>query len=148
MQKVIKIKDQVNEYFLSVTLNDLLDNITPFVKDYKWAIYELDASVKDGGFPNYLELINKIDQVETGYCISWCELKSLASKLDQVINLTLVACDTNSYFGKYENSHKWRERYSIVIEILDGEYWEVYSSNEELISCLQNKYSDIETSHI
>lgn len=144
----ILIKDRDNYRFLTVSFIDLLQSIDDFNKDYFWSLYELDASVKTGGIPGYSDLINKIDSSQTGYCISWNELKNLAEGLDQVINLILVASDKKNDFELYNDSNKWKDKYKISIEIVDGDYWEIYTPNEKLMSFIYNKYNDTEVSII
>ena len=148
MLKLIKIKDSINGNFLSVTLKNLLEVIKPYVKSLSWAIYELDVLVKQGGIPGYSELIKKIDNAKSGYAISWEDVNSLADKVDQTINLILVACDNADSFIPYTNTTKWKRSYDVVIEIVDGDYWEVYTSDEKLVSLLESKYSDTEISAV
>ena len=146
MYKHIKIKDEINKDFLSVTLFELLKNIQHYGDKFTWSIYELDATGNLGEGCSLPELEDKIDSLESGFIMCWNDLLVMSSKLSQVINLILIASNVNQAFEKYEDSNDWRKKYPIIVEIVDGDYWEVYSSNENLIDSLEKKYKDTEVS--
>jgi len=142
--KHILIKDHNGENFITVTFKELLESISSFNNNYFWSLYELDASVIPPGIQGYSDLMDNIDSSELGYKMSFNDIVSLASQLNQVINIILVASDKNNTFKPFEDSNSWRNQYPICIEMIDGDYWEIYSSDENLIKFLEGKYNDTE----
>ena len=142
MYKVIEIKDSENGSFLSVSLYELLKIIEPYVADIKWSIYELSSTGKSDSDLSLVNLEDEIDDRDTGIQISWSDLLELTSKLNDVINLILVGKTDDQDFTAYENTNSWRKQYPIIVEIVDGYAWNVYSSSEKLISLLENKFND------
>ena len=43
---------------------------------------------------------------------------------------------------KIEYTNEWRSKYPLVIEILDGDYWEVYSQDKSVIEYLASTYKE------
>lgn len=144
MYKHLIIRDRSNKYFLSTSLKDLLEDITPFMDNYVMGVFELDGFLYEGVPEEFGLLIDKINETKEGYIIDLTELKRLANELTQVINLILVISDSKNNFIQYVDSDEWRKKQKIIIEIVDGDYWEVYSSNDKLISHLEHKYKDTE----
>ena len=144
--KCVLIKDRDGEKFLTVSFFDLLGSLEAFSDNYFWSLYELDASVNPPGIPGYSDLLNKVDISTMGYSISFKEIKSLARGLNQVINLTLAASDQKFGFKPHSDLESWKNDYKIVVEIIDGDYWAIYSSNDDLIGFLAGKYDCTEVS--
>lgn len=45
-------------------------------------------------------------------------------------------------FLAYENTNSWRELFSVIIELVDGGCWEVYSQDEKNIKDLKHEYKN------
>jgi hypothetical protein len=142
MSMHIEIRDEVDENYLSVGLNELLKVIYNYGKELKWSLYELDATVKPGGIQGYLEIVQNIDGSPKGYSIPWEKLMYISERLEQVINITLVGVRSDKDLLTYATPESWRRQFPICIEIIDGEYWEVYSESEECVYKLESTYKD------
>ena len=140
--KCIEIRDSMNEHFLSVTIFNLLSGQMNVFKKYNWSIYELNATAQEKSDINLLELRSRIFNSSSGLKVNFDELLEIMQQLDQVIDLILVASGDEKKFTKFEDDNKWRDKYPIVIEIIDGAYWEVYSNDKELIKNLSKFYQD------
>lgn len=66
-----------------------------------------------------------------------------ADGFDQVIDLTLIASLDENAFPERENTPEWQGKYPMVIEIIDGYCWNVYSQDKEVINFLASNYNDI-----
>ena len=55
-----------------------------------------------------------------------------------------MASISENCFIKYENKIGWFENYELIIEIVDGTYWEVYAQDQKLINFLEKNYRDTE----
>lgn len=146
MKKLIYIKDI--RYHKEVSLGMLLDDIGNIGDDYICSILELEAEGDLGDTQTYIDIDNAIKD-QNGYCLTWHKLKELASKFDQVINTTIVASiDTNfitTHKDDFENIYK---NFPLVIAILDGDFWEVSTSDENLVKKIKSKYKHVEVKDI
>lgn len=142
MKKLIYIKDI--RYNKEVSLRMLLEDIGNIGDDYIWSILELEAEGDLGDAQIYIDIDNAIKH-QNGYCLSWNKLKELASKLDQVINAVIVASKDINFITTHKNdlNHVYKN-FPLAIAILDGDFWEVSTSNKNLITLLQNKYDHVE----
>lgn len=146
MKKLIYIKDI--RYHKEISLRMLLDDIGAIGNNYLWSILELEAEGDLGDTQTYIDIDNAI-KYQNGYCLTWDRLKELASKFDQVINITIVASkDINfiaAHKGDFDNNYK---NFPLVIAILDGDFWEVSTSDEDLVNKFKNKYEHVEVKDI
>ena len=143
MKNYIQIKDSMNKHFLSVTLYDLLTKLEGKFNKYHWSVYELTAIARGNANLNILQLEKEIAESPTGLHLSWNELLKLANGLEQVINLILVASNKEEDFIRFEDHNRWRNKFFLVIEIIDGDCWEVYSRDSELIKFLSKIYQNV-----
>lgn len=138
----IEIYDSENKHFLSVSLYDLLVSLKNTIEKYKWSIYELTAIGNEKSGANIPELEGNIFKLPTGLHLDGGQLIKIAKDLDQVINLILVASLNESDFSEIENTNEWQSNYPLVIEIVDGYCWNVYSQDKEIINFLASIYKD------
>ena len=76
-------------------------------------------------------------------------MKNLASKFDQVINAIIVAAKNKDFIAAYKNDYNNLHRnFPLVIEILDGDFWEVCTFDENLINHIKEKYKDIDRNEV
>lgn len=142
--KCILIKDCDERGILSVKFKEILEDINVFEGNLQLALYELEASVVPPGIPGFSNLLEQINNSVNGYLISWDKLVKLAEGLNQVVDLVLVGSNSSKCFVAYENENYWIEQFNICVEMLDGDYWEIYTSNEDLVKNLSEKYRNTE----
>lgn len=146
MKKLIYIKDI--RYNKEVSLRMLLDEIGNIGEDYIWSILELEAEGDLGDTQTYMDIDNAIKN-QNGYCLTWKKLKDLAGKFDQVINTIIVASkDINFIAANKNNIDNMHNNFPLVIAILDGDFWEVSTSNENLVNKFKKKYEHIDMKDI
>jgi len=126
----------------------LLDDIGNIGVNYIWSILELEAVGDIGDTHTYADIDNAI-KFKNGYSLSWDELKDLASKFDQVINALIVASEDKDYIAAHKNDFdNIFINFPLVVAILDGDFWELSTSDEDLISKLKGKYEHVEMKNI
>jgi hypothetical protein len=146
MEKKILIQD-ADDYNLIVSLDMLLNDLELIGNKYVWSILYLEA-FGDLGISKSYDDIDRAIESPYGYCLCWDELRNLAKKFDQVINLILIAAETKKDVSLYKDKEKLCNYYPIVIEILDGDYWEVYAMDENIIKTFQAQYKQTKIEEI
>lgn len=139
---LIEINGSVNENVLSISLYDLLTTLKNVVEKYYWSIYEITAIGNENSNINIPELETKVFKLPTGLHLTGEELIKFSKALDQVINLILIASKDKSDFSELENIDEWQSKYPLVIEIVDGYCWNVYSQDREIINFLAKIYKN------
>ena len=141
--KLIKIKEE-NEGVISVSLYKLLLDIDKFISSSNFFLYELEATGSKN-IDYFLGVFSdEINNSDIGVPIKWNDLLHKTSQIDQVINIILVGNLEKKVNDKYLVEHGWKNKKEIVIEMVDGDCWEIYSSNLELVTYLKNKYLNVE----
>ncbi len=107
---------------------------------YYWSILFLEATGdlgEDRSMPLFEE---EIKNNENGLILSWEELKSLANKFYQIIEITIIGCKDRSLLQRYKNYEEIYERCDFIIEMIDSSFWEIRSKDRSLIERLENRY--------
>lgn len=143
----IRISDATDNV-VSVTLIDILEEIQKG-NEFNWSILFLWAighlgmgkSVPGNSIPVFEDLIRKSLK---GFFINWDDLLTLTKKFQQIIDLTLIGCRDKNLLKRYEDDKEMYETCDIVIQMIDGCFWEVFSNDYELINRLATKFKKIE----
>jgi hypothetical protein len=139
--KGIRILDKENN-LVSVELPDILEKI-PEGNLFSWSILYLEATGhlgEDKSIPVFEEQILKS---EKGFYITWDDLKLLASKLWDVMDLVLIGCKDKNLLHRYENDQEMYETCDVVIEMFDSSYWEIFSKDDQLLLRLEKKFREV-----
>lgn len=147
MKKLIYIKDKKhnNEY---VSLSMVLNDIGMMGEKFSWAMFELEAFGYIGEEFTYDDIERDI-KTPSGYKLTWDELKKLANKFDQVINLILVANPEKNFIETKGNDIDYLyQKYPLVVSVCDNAFWEISTSDIDLINRIQNKYKELEIKKI
>ena len=56
----------------------------------------------------------------------------------------LIGCKDRKMIRRYENSKTMYEACDVVIEMIDSNFWEVFSNDGNLINRLSKKFKEIE----
>ena len=136
--KGLRILDK-SDHISSVKLEDILDKVS-YGEDLCWCILWFDGV----GVPQEAEFINdfqnQMNELENGLLLSWEELKSLASKIDKIVDITILGAKSEQLLHFYENSQQMYECCNITIEMIDSTYWEVFSIDEPIIDALAKTF--------
>ena len=139
--KGIRILDKKNG-IVSVNLSDVLEAV-PHGNIFHWSILFLYASGHLGEGKSIPAFEKQIYDSEKGFFIDWNDLNMLSKKFYQIIDITLIGCKNKNLLHRYDTDQKMHETCDIVIEMIDSNYWEVFSKDEELINCLTHKFKEI-----
>lgn len=85
-------------------------------------------------------LKNKFFESQNGVLVSWKELYDIATKLEQIIDITIIGCNDLKLVQRYDTEEEMYKSCDIVIEMVDGSCWEVFSKDENLINGLAAKF--------
>ncbi len=125
-----------------INLSDILDEIKNG-DNYYWSILDLDASGDLGEGKSIPEFENKISKSERGFFIKWDELVQLSKKFDRIISICIIGSKDENLLRFYDDDRQMDEMCDIVIEMIDGWFWEVFSIDEQLIQRLASKFPKV-----
>jgi hypothetical protein len=137
----IRILDNKNGV-VSVKLPDILDEKLNGDSLY-WSILFLEASGHLGENKSILEFCKQINKSQNGLILQWSELKSLAYKFFQVIDIIILGCKDSNLLHRYDDDQEMYESCDIFIEMFDSWFWQVFSKDKQLIDRLASKFKDI-----
>ena len=91
-----------------------------------------------------VELQKKTNQSENGFLLAFESLLEISKKNFQEIDVTIIACKAKESLHRYKEDQEMYETCDIVIEMIDGGFWEVFSKNVKWIGQLAKKFQDVE----
>jgi hypothetical protein len=140
-RKSLRISDIKNDR--CVPLSELLTHIQN-PDQLKWSLLWFDViPIKDeGGFIS--RLTKNVNGSERGFYCDFDLLADVSRKIFQEIEILIIGCKTEEMLHRYEKDQKMYESCDIVMEMIDGGFWEIFSKNEGLIDQLSKKYKVVE----
>jgi hypothetical protein len=124
-------------------LFEMLTNI-PYANQFNWALLWFDVTpIKDEG-KLLTELGKKVNESKDGFLCTFEFLLDLSRKIFQEIDVLIIGCKVKECLHRYEEDKKMYETCDIVIEMIDGGFWEIFSKNINWIEQLANKYKETE----
>ncbi len=126
-----------------IPLSELLENIQD-EKRFFWALLWLDVTPLKSEGKYLTELQKKANQSECGLITIFEFLLEISKKIFQEIELTIIACKTKKTIRRYKEDKEMYETCDIVIEMIDGGFWEVFSKNVKWIDQLAKKFQNVE----
>lgn len=135
--KGLRISDIKNDR--CIPLSELLMHIQN-PDQLKWSLLWFDAiPIKDEG--NFIyQLAEKANHSEQGFCCNFDLLLNISRKIFQEMEILIIGCKSEKSLHRYEKDERMYESCDIVIEMIDGGFWEIFSKNESLIGLLSKKY--------
>jgi len=126
-----------------IPLSKILTNI-PKENQLYWGVLWLDVTPleKQGSIIHELQL--KIDQSENGLHCTFEFLMKISEKIFQEIDMTIIACHKKENLRRYKDDQEMYETCDIVIEMIDGGFWEIFSKNIKWINQLAKKFREVE----
>src|SRR5690242_3339399 len=111
-----------------IPLSELLETI-PHEMQFFWGLLWLDVTplINEGKY--LIELQTKINQSDNGLIISFDSLVEISKKIFQEIEVTIVACKKKENIRRYKEDKEMYETCDIVIEMIDGGFWEIFSKS-------------------
>jgi len=125
-----------------IPLSDLLKNI-PDETQFFWALLWLDATPLENEGKYLIALQKKTNQSENGLTVTFESLLVISKKIFQEINLAIIACKEKENIHRYKNDREMYETCDIVIEMIDGGFWEIFSKNTKWIDQLAKKFQTV-----
>ena len=126
-----------------IPLIEILDSIKDG-EQLNWQLLWLDVTPCPNDAEYIVKLQETINKSEDGLPISFGSLKNLGLKFFQEIDLTVIGFQLDENLRRYKEDKEMYEKCDVVIEMIDGGFWEVISQDETLLSNLQAKYKEVE----
>lgn len=139
--KGIRILDKKNR-IVAVELPDILEEIDNG-PSFNWSILYIDALGEFVDRKSILYFTEEINKSKIGFYIKWDELNIVSKTLYEVIDILVIGCKDESNLHRYEEERKMYETCDIVIEMIDSNFWQVFSKDERLINRIATKFKDI-----
>lgn len=140
--KGIRILDKINRV-VAVTLFDILQEVQNGELLHFALLYFYGRGHLGEGksIPIFQEQVRK---APNGYFISWKDLIELSKKIDDLYGIVIIGCFDERLLHRYENDQKMYESCDLVIELIDSNFWEVFSNDESLIDKLALRFKKTE----
>ena len=126
-----------------IPLLELLKDI-PNANDLNLAILWFSVTPLKGEGEFTTELQKKINESKQVVFINIESLREISKKIFQEIDLLVIGSKIKETLHRYEDDQEMYENCDIVIEMIDGGYWEVFSKNIDWINQLAKKYKEVE----
>jgi len=139
--KGIRISDLKEDKCIS--LSELLDTI-PSADQLNWALLWFDVTPKEKEGKRLTELQKKVQESNKGLPFTFASLIELSRKIFQEIEVLIIGCKNKENIHRYKDDQEMYETCDIVIEMIDGGFWEVFSKNTNWIDRLAKKYKKVE----
>lgn len=140
--KGIRISD-IKKDGKCIPLGELLETI-PDETQLFWAWLWLDVTPLENEGHLLVDLQKKINQSEDGLAATFESILEISKKIFQEINLTIIASKKKENIHRYKEDKEMYETCDIVIEMIDGGSWEVFSKNATWINQLARKFQSTE----
>lgn len=127
-----------------VPFSQILENVENG-KDLNWVILWMDVTPQKSEGQYIMDLQKEINSSENGLFFSFEAIKALSKKNFQEIELTVVASRSRENLHRYAEDIDMYEECDVVIEMIDGGCWEVFSLDFNLISNLNQKFNKTES---
>ncbi|MDN3505429.1 MAG: hypothetical protein P0S95_07635 [Rhabdochlamydiaceae bacterium] len=139
--KGIKVFDNINGY-ISVELKDIVKYI-PFEDFTKCVLLEINAIGNIGDNPTNKELEQKVFDSKMGLDFFWGELKRLALRYTQIIDMTLVVGKDRGKIHFYKTDEDLYKNCEFCLQMIDSSFWVVVAKNNRIIDELEQRFNDV-----
>ncbi|MBS0625366.1 MAG: hypothetical protein JSS32_04880 [Verrucomicrobia bacterium] len=123
-----------------IPLSEILESI-PNPEQYGWALLWFDVNSLTG----YGEHLWKFRETgQNGLIVDFGQLIELSCKIFQEIDVLLIGCRNKACLHRYKSDREMYETCDVVIEMIDGGFWEIFGKDTRWIDQLSKKYQRIE----
>lgn len=124
------------------TLADILGILEMRGGNLNWAVLSLWATGKAPGWGTVVDFEKTVAALPNGYPLTWGELEMLAGSLDQVIDGVFIGCRDPEALHRYPSDSDLYASCDVVVEANDGTYWEIHTSDAEIVARLRRMIDD------
>lgn len=79
-----------------------------------------------------------------GLTATFESISETSKKIFEEIDLTIIACKMKENIHRYKEDKEMYETCDIVIEMIDGVFWEIFLKNVAWINQLAEKFQNVE----
>lgn len=144
MKTIIEIYDKDEQTnLLNFDLFEVIKNFEPFLNNYNvWTLLDFEATGKTNFKKEIYEISEKVNDSNFGIIINFSQLKELASKIYQTIDMTIVAGNkSNSLYPPYVDEKLVKES-DFFLQCCDSSYWRVYTIDDSLLQFIKQHYKE------
>ncbi len=136
-----------------IRISDIKDNaciplvdLLPLINGSKlyWVLLWLDIMPKKEHGEYIIDLEPKVNKSPNGLSCSWDFLSELADKFYQEIDLLIIGSQSVQNLHRYKDDKEMYETCDVVIQMIDGGFWEIFSSDPNLIAKLKSRFRKTE----
>ena len=123
-----------------------LEDLLPIINEsnLNWALLWIKVFPKREQGESVMELEPKVNGSPNGFICSWEFLLDLAKKFHQEIDLLIIGSKSVQNLHRYKDDKEMYETCDVVIEMIDGGFWEIFSSDPNLIAKLKSRFRETE----
>ena len=121
-----------------IPLSEVLADI-PYASQLNWELLWLDVTPIKREGKAITELQKKVNKSENGLPCDFKLLVELSGKIFQEIEILIIGCKVKEHLHRYKEEQKMYQSCDIVIEMIDGGCWEIFSKNINWIDRLAKK---------
>ena len=125
-----------------ILLSEILVNI-PCQNQLNWGVLDSDVNPVKGKEEFIISMEREINKKIHCFNIKFDELILFSEGIYQEIDLTVIGCVNKNHLHQYLSDIEMYETCDVVIEMIDGGYWEVFSKDASLIDRLSKKFKDV-----
>lgn len=137
--KGIRISDLKEDKCIS--LSELLENFLSG-DQLNWALLWFDVTPKEKEGRQLSELQKIVQESNEGLPFTFESLTQLSRKIFQEIEILIIGCKNKENIHRYKNDQEMYESCDIVIEMIDGGYWEIFSKDPRIIKKLRERFKE------
>lgn len=126
---------------LDFSLSDVLKLIER-AEELNWAILELEVTGGDLEEKKWAQLRQFETSEEKVTRIDWKDLCETSEKFWQIVWITIIGCKDPKSTKNYQNDFEMYEACDVVIEVIDGGAFEVFSHDHFLIKRIKKAFKD------
>ncbi|MBI9091025.1 MAG: hypothetical protein JEZ12_17575 [Desulfobacterium sp.] len=138
--KYIEINKRITDFY-SITLEDILLRIQPYIENFKWSIQLIDGvgNIEKIIGMNIVELEKYCDNSPKGYIIDFSKLMTLSKTFKDIIDILIVGCEEEGKIPKAYKDDNWENNCNVIISREDSSLWQLFSQNSNIFMNLRKQ---------
>jgi len=142
-RELLEYVDQVvNQYAYETEHNFFQSNIDTHIGSLKGCGSFIEVTGGDLEEKKWAQLRQFERSEESVTRIDWKDLCEASDKFWQIVWITIIGCKDPKLIKSYQNDFEMYEACDVVIEVVDGRAFEVFSHNHSLIEHIRETFKD------
>jgi hypothetical protein len=138
---LIEIKANVNQKN-EITLYKLLEQIESIGKQLFWSLLDFKGIGNLSINESIIKFSKEIANLSNGMIFTWEDLVKFSNEIDQVLWMTLIGDRKEENLKRLPIEELYLSN-DLVISMLDGDLWILYSKNSRVVDILEKCFEDV-----